>query len=56
MEQRNERLIAFAERTLQILECEKEWSELTADLIHERAVELGLATLDKDGMFKRTQE
>ena len=56
MEPRNERLIAFAEMTLRILEGEKEWTVGTADLIHERAVELGLATLDKDGMFRRTQE
>tara|TARA_R110000868_G_scaffold188768_3_gene431561 strand:+ start:15635 stop:15802 length:168 start_codon:yes stop_codon:yes gene_type:complete len=55
MEPRNERLIAFAERTLQILEADKEWSEQTTILIHEQAIALSLATL-LDGMFKGMQE
>lgn len=44
----------FGLRTLLILQAHEEWSSSTTDEISLEAMNLGLATGDKDGMFKMT--
>lgn len=53
---RDKLLVRFAERTLARLEADEEWDADTTEAIGVTAIELGLAELDDNGMFRRTRE
>lgn len=53
MTKKQELLIKFAERTLAILEQQKDWSSDTPEDIAVQAMNLGLAETDENGEFKR---
>jgi hypothetical protein len=50
-----QRLVEFANRTLDIMEREKDWSADVLDEIHENANSLGLSGYDDEGFMKRSQ-
>jgi hypothetical protein len=52
---RDEKLLAFADATLAIMETDEEWSPDTLESVSAIATDLKLATSDDDAMFKRTE-
>jgi hypothetical protein len=54
MKTRQQKLIEFAQFTLDILERDLEWDADTIDDIGAKAIQLGLAKNDDDSLFTQT--